>query len=160
MLRTEREYGETMQRLNGMNDVIRAQETALTALGLAPDDVDLAMAEVRAFRVQLEEAAVYRRARERQFAPVHSLDKLGELLVALRIGSGLSQHDLATRLGVQDSQVSRDETSAYRNVRLDRAQTILDVLLGELGMELSVRVTPRSDSAHTARHPIEAAASP
>jgi len=43
---------------------------------------------------------------------------------------------LAQRLGVHESQVSRDERNEYHNITLDRAGRILDVL----GVELSSHV--------------------
>lgn len=49
-------------------------------------------------------------------------------LVALRIALGLTQRQLAERLSVNESQISRDERNEYQGVTVDRASRILDAL--------------------------------
>ena len=56
----------------------------------------------------------------------------GQLLVALRVAQGISQRELAERLGVHESQVSRDERNEYHGVTLERAQRVLDALGAEV----------------------------
>ena len=53
---------------------------------------------------------------------------LGRTLVAIRIALGLTQRQLAERLSVNESQVSRDERNEYQGVTVDRASRILDAL--------------------------------
>ncbi len=50
------------------------------------------------------------------------------LLIAARIANGVTQRELAERLGVSEAQVSRDERNEYHGITVDRAQRILDVL--------------------------------
>jgi len=50
------------------------------------------------------------------------------MLIALRIARGVSQRKLAERLGVHESQVSRDERNEYHGITLDRASRVLDAL--------------------------------
>src|SRR5262245_34676360 len=57
-----------------------------------------------------------------------SLIAIGRLLIALRIANGLTQRELARRLGVDESQVSRDERNEYYGITVERAQRILDAL--------------------------------
>ena len=52
----------------------------------------------------------------------------GHLLIALRIAIGISQRELAKRLAVHESQVSRDERNEYFGITLERAVKILDAL--------------------------------
>ena len=47
---------------------------------------------------------------------------------SLRIAKGISQRELASRLGVHESQVSRDERNEYHGITLDRANRILEAL--------------------------------
>ena len=48
--------------------------------------------------------------------------------MALRIAQGLSQRELAERLAVHESQVSRDERNEYHGITVDRVERILDAL--------------------------------
>ena len=45
-------------------------------------------------------------------------------LVALRIALGLTQRQLAERLDVNESQVSRDERNEYHGITVDRARSV------------------------------------
>jgi transcriptional regulator with XRE-family HTH domain len=53
---------------------------------------------------------------------------LGHMLVALRIARGLTQRELAARLDVHESQVSRDERNEYHGITVDRASRVLDAM--------------------------------
>jgi transcriptional regulator with XRE-family HTH domain len=53
---------------------------------------------------------------------------LGHLLVSLRIAKGISQRELARRLYIHESQVSRDERNEYFGITLERAIRVLDAL--------------------------------
>jgi hypothetical protein len=57
-----------------------------------------------------------------------NLHGLGRTLVALRIALGLTQRQLAERLSVNESQISRDERNEYQGITVDRASRILDAL--------------------------------
>ena len=57
---------------------------------------------------------------------------IGQLLIGLRIAQGLNQRQLAERLGVHESQVSRDERNEYFNITLERASRVLDALDAEV----------------------------
>jgi transcriptional regulator with XRE-family HTH domain len=52
----------------------------------------------------------------------------GRALVSLRIAVGLTQRELAFRLGVHESLVSRDERNEYQGLTIPRAAQILQVL--------------------------------
>ena len=63
---------------------------------------------------------------------VDDAEGLGRLLIALRIFQGLSQRELADKLTVHESQVSRDERNEYHGVTVERANRILEALGAEL----------------------------
>jgi transcriptional regulator with XRE-family HTH domain len=83
-----------------------------------------------------EEVASYERLKRSEFEEIRNLQGLGNLLVGLRIAKGVSQRDLATRLGIHESQVSRDERNEYRSITIERAARIL----ASLGVEARTRV--------------------
>ena len=71
---------------------------------------------------------------------VRNLQRLGYLLIGLNIALGFSQCELASRLEVNESQISRDERNEYHGITLDRAQKILDVM--EVTLTTSVAEAP------------------
>jgi transcriptional regulator with XRE-family HTH domain len=74
----------------------------------------------------------YERPRRGDHGELQNIHGLGRTLVALRIALGLTQRELAERLEVHESQVSRDERNEYHGMTVDRASRILDVLGVEL----------------------------
>jgi DNA-directed RNA polymerase specialized sigma subunit len=135
MIRNEREYLEALRRLKEDEHFLAEQRRALGELQLQPDEVQRAMEPALSFHAQLvEEVEWYERVRRRDFETIHSLSAIGRLLIAARIANELSQQELADRLGVSATQVSRDERNEYHGITVERAQLILD----RLGEKLSV----------------------
>lgn len=60
--------------------------------------------------------------------PLERLDQIAPFIVRLRIAKGVSQTELASRLGVSKQVVSRNEEDDYQGVGLERLQSILDAL--------------------------------
>ena len=65
------------------------------------------------------------------------------MLVALRIALRLTQRELAERLGVHESQVSRDERNEYHGITVERASRILDALAVQLTSRFEEPIVPR-----------------
>jgi DNA-directed RNA polymerase specialized sigma subunit len=129
MIRSEAEYQEALHRLEQDRIVAAAQRDALVASGLSPAEVEHAMEPLRSFQAQLEEeVAWYEDVRRRNFPAIRRLTHIGRLLIALRIANGLTQRELAERLGVSEAVVSRDERNEYHGITVERAQRILDAL--------------------------------
>ena len=84
---------------------------------------------MESFHLQLqEEVESCERLKRGEFDDLDNLRGLGHLLISTRIAQGISQRELARRLGVHESQVSRDERNEYFGVTLERAVKILDAL--------------------------------
>lgn len=129
MIRSEREYKEALGRLRQDEEVIALQREKLEGLGLSEEEVRRALEPMLSFRAQLEEEVEwYERVRRRDFGVIRDLSAVGTLLIALRIANGLSQKELAGRLGVSEAQVSRDERNEYHGITVDRAQRVLDAM--------------------------------
>jgi DNA-binding Xre family transcriptional regulator len=56
------------------------------------------------------------------------LDQIAPLIARMRIAKGISQTELAKRLGVSKQVVSRYEEAEYQTVALSRLQEILDAI--------------------------------
>ncbi len=137
MIKTEAEYQECIRRLEADRQAIAAQRERLAEMKLPADQLEVAMEPIVSFHAQLkEEVEWYERVKRRDFGVMTHLTEVGPLLVALRIANGLTQSELAKRLGVDVSQVSRDERNDYHGISIDRAERVL-VALGE-ELEISV----------------------
>jgi DNA-directed RNA polymerase specialized sigma subunit len=129
VIRSEKEYREAVERLRQDEEVLALQKEKLEGLGLSEEEVRRALEPMLSFRAQLEEEVEwYERVLRRDFAIIRDLSTVGALLIALRIANGLSQRELAEKLGVSEAQVSRDERNEYHAITVDRAQRILDAM--------------------------------
>ena len=129
MIRSEKDYREAVERLRKDEEVLALQKEKLEGLGLSEEEVRRALGPMLSFRTQLdEEVEWYERVRRRDFGMIRDLSAVGTLLIALRIANGLSQRELAEKLGVSEAQVSRDERNEYHGITVDRAQRVLDAM--------------------------------
>lgn len=129
MIRSETEYQEAVRRLGEEQKRLVEHEARLREMGLGADEVKRALDPFRSFHLQLvEEVESYERLKRGDLGELRNLHGLGRTLVALRIALGLTQRELAARLGVHESQVSRDERNEYHGITVDRASRILDAL--------------------------------
>lgn len=137
MIRTDSEYRQAITRLEEDRKVLEQQRAKLIEMGLKDEELERAMAPLASFHEQLkEEVEVYERMRRGDFEPVFNLTSIGRLLIGLRIAYGLSQRELAERLGVSESVVSRDERNEYYGISVERAQRILDAFQARIRLEL------------------------
>lgn len=138
MIKTESEYQECLKRLEDDRRAMQAQREKLEELSLPADQIELVMAPLLSFNCQLkEEVEWYERVKRRDFGVFTQLTEIGPLLVALRIANGISQAELAKRLAVDVSQISRDERNEYHGISIERAERVVAALGEEL--QISVR---------------------
>lgn len=129
MIRNEAEYKEVVRRFKEERGRMEAQEKELKSLGLSAKELKRAMDPMRSFHLQLaEEIENYEKLQRGDFEELTNLHGLGQILVALRIAKGFNQRELAEKLGVNESQVSRDERNEYHGISVERASKILDIL--------------------------------
>ncbi len=138
MIRTDREYQEAQKRLATDREVMEAQRQRMKELGLSEGEREGAMEPAVSFHQQLqEEVEWYERVKNGDFRPIDYIDEVGQLLIGLRIYVGMSQKELADRLGVSEAQVSRDERNEYHGVTVERAQKVFEAL--NAGVEIRVK---------------------
>ena len=137
MIRNEQEYREAVQRVTEEKERYNEHRKRLVDEGLAPDEIKRVMDPMWSFHEQLqEEVQHYERLKRGDFQKLENLEGIGQLLVSLRIAQGISQRELAKRLEVHETSVSRDERNEYHGVTLDRAMRVLKAL----GVRLETRV--------------------
>lgn len=137
MIRNESEYKRAVERVAEESKRLAETKDRLKKQGLGPEEIKRATDPLESFHLQLrEEVESYERLKRGEFDELINFRGLGHLLIALRIARGLTQTDLATKLGVNESQISRDERNEYHGISLDRASKILEAL----GVKLSTKV--------------------
>lgn len=156
MIRNERQYRITVRQRQALADALDR---------LLGERADTVSGERRSFddqeqlRLELEQASLdgqiatldvqlrdYEVLRAGQVAVVRvdSLAELPDALVRARIGSGLTQRELAERLSVREQQVQRYEAENYASASLSRLQEVMHALGVELqaGLELPAHEMP------------------
>ncbi|MEK5071495.1 helix-turn-helix domain-containing protein [Sporosarcina sp. FSL K6-1508] len=137
MIKTETAYKKSLEKLQEDKLFIRDQKKVLEDMGLTEEQVEKALQPSITFHEQLKEEVVYyERIRRGEFEPIINLHNLGKSLIAYRIYVGLSQQELADRLGVSASQVSRDERNEYYGATLERVQEVMEAMRMVAKMEI------------------------
>jgi ribosome-binding protein aMBF1 (putative translation factor) len=139
MIKNERQYKITKSQ-------IKKFDAALGAL-VARDDADagarLRKLEEDALRSQLDElrdeVEAYEQLRSGRREPIaiESFDQLPRALVQARIVAGLSQKELAERLGLKEQQIQRYEATDYSSASLTRLKEIAEALGASITGEMT-----------------------
>jgi|SRR5665213_3369477 len=141
MIRNETEYQEASNRLAEERERLVDHRMRLKQAGLSDEEIKRVIDPMESFHLQLsEEVESYERLKRREFEELENFRGFGHLLISLRIAKGVSQRELAKRLGVHESQVSRDERNEYFGITLDRAVKILDAL--DVKLHTKVEIEP------------------
>jgi len=148
MIHNESEYQEATRRQREELERLEQHRGRLEAAGLTAKEVERALDPLRSFHLQLaEEIESYERLRRGDLGELVNLHGLGRTLIALRIARGLTQRELAEKLGVHESQVSRDERNEYHGITVERAARILDAMAVELKSRFTEPVLPPGEAA-------------
>ncbi len=133
MIRNDTEYREAVARLADERNRLDEHRARLKEAGLKDEEIKRVIDPMESFHLQLaEEVESYERLKRGEFDELENLRGFGHLLISLRIAQGISQRHLARRLGVHETQVSRDERNEYYGITLERAVKVLDALNGRL----------------------------
>jgi len=137
MIRTESEYQQAAARVDAERARLAAHLKSWKKQGFTAQQVAKLREPLEAFHMQLaEEVASYERLKRGQFDEFENLHGLGQTLIGLRIARGMTQRELARRLEVDETAVSRDERNEYHGITVDRARKVLEAL----GVRLVTRV--------------------
>jgi transcriptional regulator with XRE-family HTH domain len=146
MIRNETEYQEASARLAAERNRLADHRSRLKEAGLSEAEIKRVIDPMKSFHLQLqEEVESYERLKRGEFEELDNLRGFSNLLISLRIAQGVSQRELAKRLGVHESQVSRDERNEYYGITLERAIKILDAL--NVRLYTKVEIAPPREMA-------------
>lgn len=117
--------------------MIQQQRARLREMGIEGEELERALHPALSFHDQLrEEAETYERIKRGELEPLYNLANIGRLLIGARIAMDLTQRELAERLGVSESVISRDERNEYHGVSVDKAQRVLEALKIRVRLEV------------------------
>jgi ribosome-binding protein aMBF1 (putative translation factor) len=140
MIRNEAEYQEASARFADEWQRLADHRARLREAGLSDEEIKRVIDPMESFHLQLkEEIESYERLKRGEFDELENFRGFGHLLISLRIAQGVSQRELAKRLNVHESQVSRDERNEYFGITLERAMKILDALNARLHTKVEIQ---------------------
>ncbi len=146
MIRNEAEYQHASARLLEERNRLSEHRARLKETGLHDEEIKRVIDPIESFHLQLkEEVESYERLKRGEFDELENLRGLGSVLISVRIAQGISQRELARRLNVHESQISRDERNEYFGVTLERAIRILDAL--NVRLHTKVEIEPIQSEA-------------
>jgi DNA-binding transcriptional regulator YiaG len=132
VIRTETQYKQAAEMLKALRGQLAAAGHSYRAEGYAGEELKRLLDPLRSHLAQVEEEVeTYEKLQRGELSEIGELINLRELgrsLVQLRIAAQLTQRELAKRLGVEESQVSRWERNEYHGITVERASEILDKL--------------------------------
>lgn len=141
MIKTENAYRDAVKRLKQDQEFIKKQREMFENMGLSLEHIELALQPSISFHEQLkEEVEYYEKIKRGDFEPIFNLKTIGKTLIAYRIYKGMTQQELADKLGVSSSQVSRDEKNEYYGATIERIQEVIEAL----GMVSITKVDPQN----------------
>jgi ribosome-binding protein aMBF1 (putative translation factor) len=135
MIQNERQYRVTRAQAGKFARALRELSSRKgTAARVHPllqkAQVEGLKSQLADLRGQLREYEALRAGR-RRVPPVDALDDLPRRLVQARIAAGLTQKDLAERLGLKAQQIQRYEASGYASASLTRLRQVAAAICGK-----------------------------
>jgi transcriptional regulator with XRE-family HTH domain len=131
MIRNEREYRITRSQASKFEQALSQLPAAEEAAGLHPliqkaqrDALQSQLGELR------EQLAQYEGLRSGKWTVISldSLEELPQALIQARIAAGLTQRELAERLGLKEQQIQRYEATDYASSDLARLNEVARAL--------------------------------
>jgi len=147
MIYSEKQYSISEGQLDKLRSALAAaQSEDAAATGeqrwLRDAQADAIKSQIATLEAELSHYELLKSG-EITFAKTHSLENLPSVLVQARIAAGLSQTDLAERLGMKAQQIQRYEASDYTGASLARLIDVCEAL--------NVHTTVLFESAHTSK---------
>ena len=132
MIKNERQYRITKAQSDKFAHALAQAEQESGKNGqihplLKKAQEDALRSQLTDLRLQLEEYEALKSGKRAVLA-LNSFEELPKALIQARIASGLSQKELAQRLGVKEQQLQRYEATEYASVSLTRAMEVARVL--------------------------------
>lgn len=148
IIKSKTAYHEERLRYGKILNEIAEQRRLLAEEGLLANEIERMLQPLRSRCEELrDQLTFFDQIQKGDLSVLENLSE-GQVLIAMRLAKGLSQRQLAEMLGVDQSQVSRDEANEYRTATLERFRKVAEML------DSKVQVVPQKATAprtHTTR---------
>jgi HTH-type transcriptional regulator / antitoxin HigA len=120
MIYSDKQYGVSGTQLAKLQDALAAAEARASDQGwLKQAEIDGLKSQIADIEAELTEYDLLKSGQV-SFSKTYALEELPRVLVQARIAAGLSQTDLAEKLGMKPQQVQRYEATDYMGASLGR----------------------------------------
>ena len=136
MIANDRQFHQALASLQRLQDALATEQLESSEdHDVAPQLRDAAIASIQAqiddLAAEITQFEDLKAGRVQTLALTGLLD-LPDILIGARIAAGLTQSELAERIGVSQQQVQQDEAGGYSKASLERVQIVaalLDVVI-------------------------------
>ena len=142
MIKNERQYRITRaqaEKFEGAIAGVAANPNRRLHPALRKAELDGLKSQLQDLKKELQEYEALRSGK-RRVIPLDSIEELPKTLIQARIAAGLSQEDLAARLGLKPQQIQRYEATNYQSASLERVNQIVRVLGVKLRQPAELRL--------------------
>ena len=129
MMKTDKELEASKKQLSKLKELYETQLAELKGKGLSEAQAKDSLSSSWTYAMQCqEEIDLYEKLKRGELPPVEEFSTRGKYFVAARIARGMTQRELAERLGTKESAVSRDERNEYHGISMDKMDRLAAVL--------------------------------
>lgn len=137
MIKNEPAYQKAVEKLKQDQEFITSEKKRFEEMGLNSEQIKLAIQPLFSFHEQLKaEVEYYEKIKRGSFNPIYKFTDIGKTLIAYRIYLGMTQAELANKLEVSESQVSRDERHEYYGATTEKIETVME----SMGMKATINI--------------------
>lgn len=130
MIKNERQYRITKAQLARFDQALEwlaAEHQPTVHPALRAAQVNALQSQRADLQAELTQYERLRAGSDRRF-DLDSFDQFAQALIKARIASGLTQRELADRLGLNERQIQRYEATDYASASLARVSEVVDAL--------------------------------
>lgn len=129
MMKTDKELEAAKKQLSKLKELYETQLAELKGKGLSEAQAKDSLSSSWTYAMQCqEEIDLYEKLKRGELPPAEEFSSRGKYFVAARIARGMTQRELAEKLGTKESAVSRDERNEYHGISMDKMDRLAAVL--------------------------------
>ena len=137
MIKNESAYQKAVEKLKQDQEFISSEKNRFEKMELTPEQIEMAIQPLISFHEQLKaEVEYYEKIKRGSFNPIYKFTDIGKTLISFRIYLGMTQAELANKLEVSESQVSRDERHEYYGATTEKIETVMEAM----GMKATINI--------------------